>query len=253
MISKLPQQILDQLSVEEKALYTVYNNAASRNIRDYNADATAARRKNLEESLSALREMVEDLQGKYGDKGGPANDERFRNRKQALDWLRLQGYKISQGKFYQDCAAGNPATARDGSLSRYHVVLYGQGLDVERRGEPESACYAAEKERLEVEKLRYEVARREMEARREDGRWMMRDDAWMAIAALLGTLIDSLRHHFHVNQDRLVYLAAGEHGRGPEVYTGCEEIMAAAFNEVSGRRIEGIFSENKEEKNNDEQ
>ena len=75
--------------------------------------------------------MQENIQSIPAEAG--INLERFVNRKQALDWLKAQGYKVSQGKFYQDCAAGFPAVRKDGTVSRYQVMQYGQQLDIETR------------------------------------------------------------------------------------------------------------------------
>ena len=49
--------------------------------------------------------------------------ERFRNRKEALLWLQSRG-QISQGKFYQDCAAGLLTIYQDKSLSKFQVSEY---------------------------------------------------------------------------------------------------------------------------------
>lgn len=53
--------------------------------------------------------------------------ERFRNRREALDWLQVR-VQISQGKFYQDCAAGLLTIHPDKSISKFQVVEYGESL-----------------------------------------------------------------------------------------------------------------------------
>lgn len=206
---------------------------------------------NWDAARTAYDEAVERFTARYLPESAPAPEgERFANRKQALNWLQAQGYKVSQGKFYQDCAAGFPALHRDGSVSRYQVMQYGQQLDVERRGSTDTTDYSAESDRLRTEKLRHEVAKLEIEARKEDANWLRREDAWAAIAALVGTLLDSLRHHLHSGQGRLIHLAAGDPARGPELYEGCEELVAKAFNEVAtSGELRVAFAQQQEEKN----
>jgi len=170
--------------------------------------------------------------------------ERFINRKQGLNWLHAQGYKVSQGKFYQDCQAGFPVLHRDGSISRYQVMQYGQQLDLETRG---TALISGGQDADEARKIKADADIKEMQAnkmrREEDAEWLHADAAWMAIAGLLGVLKDSLRHHFHAGQGELIHLAGGDPARGPEVYESCEEIMARAFNEVARmEKIEGVFA-----------
>ena len=166
--------------------------------------------------------------------------ERFVNRKQALNWLNAQGYKISQGKFYQDCAAGFPEIHRDGSVSKYQVMQYGQQLDVSSRSlvpdssrENVSRKLAAEAEMAEMKAARMK--------RDEDALWLHADTAWAQMAALVGTLRDCIRHHFHTAQNELVHVAGGNMDRNHEVYEFCDDIVNRAFNEVAGSSIDIKF------------
>ncbi|KJS02223.1 MAG: hypothetical protein VR65_06140 [Desulfobulbaceae bacterium BRH_c16a] len=166
--------------------------------------------------------------------------ERFVNRKQALNWLAAQGYKISQGKFYQDCAAGFPELHRDGSISRFQVMQYGQQLDVSAR----SVAPDASREN-EARKAKADADMAEMKAERmrrdEDAEWLHADQAWAAIAGILGTLRDCIRHHFHAGQNDLVQVAGGDMNRNSEVFEFCDDIVNKAFNEVAGESINVTF------------
>ncbi len=211
----------------------------------YQKLATKETKANWDAARAAYDETLARFTGRYFPEEAPAPEgERFANRKQALNWLQAQGYKISQGKFYQDCGAGFPSLHRDGSVSRFQVMQYGQQLDVESRG---AAGVPTGQDDYESRKAKADAEIKEMQAakmrKEEDADWLHADAAWMAIAGLLGVLKDSLRHHFHAGQGELIHLAGGDQGRGPEVYEGCEEIMARAFNEVSGMgKIEGVFA-----------
>lgn len=169
------------------------------------------------------------------------SDDRFKNRKEALVWLQSRG-QISQGKFYQDCERGLITIHADKTISKWQVMEYAEKVFGPVREVTPSADTAAKKERLEIEKLELEVEKRKLENRKEDDKWLHKEEAWSQMAAIIGTLRDSLRHHFHVGQAHIIHLAGGDQTRGPEVYEGAEEILARAFNEVvSAGRIEGMF------------
>lgn len=247
------QKILDhpEVSALDKNELTMYHNAVIELMRDYQQQKSAAVKKDLDAAREGLKECVDRLYSRYFPEDAPAPEgERFKNRKQALNWLQAQGYKISQGKFYQDCEAGFPATHRDGSVSRYQVLQYAQQRDVERRSTPEDSY--ADRDKDDARKAKAEADIKEMQAERErrqmDRDWIHRDEAWAQLAALVGTLRDTIRHQLHVGQAQIIHLAGGEPTRGPEVYEGMEEILARAFNEVlAAGRIEGLFDDNQED------
>lgn len=213
----------------------------------YGKAPTRQTKDNWDAARSALEETVERLLAKYlPDEQPPPEGERFANRKQALNWLRAQGYKVSQGKFYQDCVAGFPALHRDGTVSRYQVMQYGQQIDVSARSEPRFD-QSARREDLEIRKLEAEVMEKESKARREDSRWLLKEDAWAAVAALLSILQDGIYHHLHEGQGLLVHLAGGDPVREAEVFEAAVGMVGRAFDELAGARIEGMFAENVEE------
>jgi len=166
--------------------------------------------------------------------------ERFVNRKQALNWLNAQGYKISQGKFCQDCKSGFPDIHRDGSVSKYQVMQYGQQLDISSRS------IAPDQSREdEARKAKAEADMAEMKAERmrreEDLLWLHADHAWAALAGVVGALRDCLRHHFHQGQNEIIHIAGGDSGRNHEVFELCDEIVNRAFNEVAGGAVDVEF------------
>lgn len=162
------------------------------------------------------------------------NADRFVNRKQALNWLRAQGYKVSQGKFYTDCKEGFPEVGGDGSVSKFQVLEYGQQLDVATR----SALPGELSRENELRKAAAEADIAEMKAERmrreEDVDWLHASTAWAAVAAVVGSLRDALRHHFHLAQGELVQAAGGDLERRHELYEACETAINDAFNEVAG-------------------
>ena len=237
-------RLVEAATAQDKLELQLVHNGRVEAMRSYQKSAGKETKANWDAARLAYDEAIERFTARYFPELVPAPEgERFTNRKQALNWLHAQGYKVSQGKFYQDCTAGFPAPHRDGSVSRYQVMQYGQQLDLATRALPQ----AMGQEEDESRRAKAEADIKEMQAnkmrREEDAQWLHTDAAWAAVAAILGVLKDSLRHHFHSGQGNLVHLVGGDQGRSGELCEGCEAIVAAAFNEVAGMdRIEGIFA-----------
>lgn len=70
--------------------------------------------------------------------------ELFKNRFEALQWLRQKG-QISQGKFYQDCAAGLVTIYPDKTVSKFSVAMYAENhfSKFVRQAPPKSSAGAA--------------------------------------------------------------------------------------------------------------
>jgi hypothetical protein len=177
----------------------------------------------------------------------PVPQERFASRKKALVWLNENGMKVSQGKFYQDCAGGYPTVYDDKTVSKFEVMEYGQKLqnnDPESMGEEEKRKHEREDERR---KAKAEADMAEMKAekmrREQDSEWLHASTAWAAVAGVTGALRDSLRYHFHASQEKIVHVAGGDANRTYEVYEFCEDIVNKAFNDVAGSSVDVQFKD----------
>jgi len=240
------QTLLDVVAEADKKDLVLAHNARIQTMQAYQTKPG----KDTRADMAAAREEYDDtiarLTAVYFPQDTPAAEgERFKNRKQALNWLQAQGYKVSTGKFYQDCDAGFPNIHKDGSLSRYQTMQYGQQLDIERRGagpvDPGNGREADEARKIKADADKSEMQAEDMR-REQDKKWLHQESAWEALAALVGVLRDSLRHQFHVGQTHIIHLAGGDPVRAPEVYEACEELIGRAYNEVlASGRIEGIF------------
>lgn len=172
--------------------------------------------------------------------------ERFKNRKQAHVWLQGQGYKISRGKFYQDCKGGFPAVAKDGSVSKFQTLTYGQKLATTFQAE--SAVINTGED--DARKTRADADMAEMKAekmrREQDTQWLHAADAWATVAGLMGTLRDCVRHHLYAGQSDVVLMAGGDQSRSQEVFGLMDEFVDRAFNEVAGKKIEIVFEKDED-------
>lgn len=172
--------------------------------------------------------------------------ERFPSRKKGLDWLRSHGHKISTGKFYQDCKAGFPAVADNGSVSKYQVLTYGLALNKQVRPDidaMDSREYDLRKSKADAKIAEIKAARMEREA---DKLWLHADDAWSLLAGLLGNLRDCVRHHLYTGQREVVFTAAGEQDRSQEVFEFMDSLVDKAFNETAGESVNIRFEKNRD-------
>jgi hypothetical protein len=208
--------------------------------KDTKADYDAAR--------DLHKETLERLWLQYFPEEAPAPEgERFRNRKQAFDWLKSQGYKVSQGKFYGDCEAGSPAVHKDGSVSRFHVMQYGQQLDLERKSSDPDSQKADEADlRKRIAEAEIAERKNEREKRQMDSEWLNRSDALTQMAAIMGKTRAALRRRFSSTYQEVVKKCGGDHNRGNEVNEYQDSLIRQAFNEVAGNgKIEGMLIKHK--------
>lgn len=191
------------------------------------------------------QETLDRLTRDYFPEDVPAPEgERFKNRVQALNWLQGQGYKVSQGKFYGDCKAGFPAIHKDGTISRFQVLQYGQQLDIEKKGGK-----LADEQKADEADIRKRIAEAEMaerknerEKRQLDADWLHRPEAVLQVAALMGKIRASLRRRFYTGYPEVIRKCNGDQSRGNEVYEYMDNLALQALNEVAGNgRVEGIL------------
>lgn len=244
-MSQAIERLREVADAEDKAELAMAHNGLIAAMRAYNARAGRNTKEDYEAALALRDTVVSKLTTRYFPEETPVEEgERFKNRKQAWGWLQAQGYKVSVGKFYGDCDDGFPSIHRDGTVSRFQVMQYGQQLDVERRvdARPDNDREANEARKVkadaDIAEMRVERERREM-----DNEWLRKPDAWAALAALVGTLLDALRHELHQGQGELVLAAGGNQNNGPQVYEAAEVIIGRAFNAVVARdRLQVVFS-----------
>ncbi len=172
-----------------------------------------------------------------------AEPEYFKTRKEAYDWLIAEGYKVSSGKFYSDIKNnGFPVVNRDKTVSKYQVMVYARQLAEETRPdisaiERSEHLHRKEKADAEMAEMKAEKMRRE-----QDTLWLHADEAWSALAAVVGNLRDAIRREIHSKQVEIVLAAGGETHRAPEVYEHVDGIVDKAFNEVARAGIEVEWS-----------
>lgn len=175
------------------------------------------------------------------------SEDRFKNRKEALAWLQTKG-QISTGKFYQDCQDGKVAVATDKTLSKFQVAEYAEKVFGFAKPATPSYERSDKMAELELREQELKVEKMELANRKEDAAWLQKEEAWAQMAAVIGTLRDSLRHQIHIGSVAIIHAAGGDPSRGPEVYEQAEELISRAFNEViSAGRIGVMFAKGEDQ------
>lgn len=159
---------------------TVLAAAAAKAESEYRQAPTKA---NLDAWQAALRELKA---GAAPEAPAPAPEaERAYTAKEALEYLRAQGWKCGKSKLYDDTAAGVIGRGKDGRYTRRALDDYGPRcgpLTGESREEGDRRL-AREKQEHEVRKLAAEADRRQLQLGRERGELISRADAERALAA----------------------------------------------------------------------
>lgn len=163
----------------------------------------------------------------------------FKNRKEAADWLRDNGYPIGQSKFYNDCPGIVPVN-EDKTVSKFLVLQY--AMAEQRKiagGGSASIAVAADAAEADLRKKQAEAEIAERKARRmareEDEEWLHAADAWAMLAGLINQIRASSRHHVFSARREIIDIAKGNQDYADAVYQYIEELLDAAMNEVAGK------------------
>jgi len=229
-------QILEVAGQTDKNEISILHGAFIKTTTSYKKDPTAARKKDWDSAKEGLSNILNRLHAKYFPESAPSPEgERFVDRKQALNWLTAQGYKVSRSKFYDDCRDGFPAVHRDKSVSRFQVMQYAQQLDIKRRStNGASGCDTSEDE---ARKLKADADQSVMKAdamRREmDRKWILRESAEEETCVWVSRLRDAVAYQLDKALLAIIHGCGGKPERQSEVKAILDSAMASACNEIA--------------------
>lgn len=221
---------------QDKAEISLLHNAVLGRMSAYKDKPTRANKIDWDAAKEGLADLTNKLWPKYFPEDAVTPDpQRFERQKDALEWLRAKGYKVSGGKFSNDWNGGK-VKVHQGGVSFAALLEYAATLDVDHKKIANSEQRAARKDDLEIRQLELKNEKFELENRKEDSRWILRETATDSTAALLVLLRSALRHHFGVKTPVIVLAAAGDPARAVEVESVLQETISAAFNELASTR-----------------
>jgi len=232
------EQLRQHCTKDEAAELTVAYNGRIKAMQAYQQSPGKATKDDLQAATDYLQQVLDRLRAKYMPDQAPAPEgERFVNRKQAYDWLIAQGYKVSRGKFYNDCAAGFPRIHRDKTISRFEILQYAQQLDVSRRSDLDLSDLARQREDAETRKAIADAQKAEIQAaemqRALDKKWMLREDAQLETCAWTSLLRDAIAYRIAQSVPAIIHAAGGNLDHTPDVQAVIDQAITDACNDIA--------------------
>ncbi len=125
----------------------------------------------------------------------------FKTRKEALFWLREQGYKLSHGKFYGDSRKGLLVLQKNGSVKEQHLMEYVTRTNVPQYGKTNKKVNALDDLEIKIKKAKLEGLELTNESKKrknevEEGKLILREDKEMEVIAAISLFYTYLRHEF---------------------------------------------------------
>lgn len=257
-MSALKERGATQLELHILALYA---GQVQQSMQELQEVSSPAARNSLEDAIQRYEALVSKLEAKYPPPGQhetapqprTAGDsetetpEYFANRREAWQWLHEQGLQMGESTFYRRIGTpGFPRLTPDKRLSRWECSEFLRLQQVEGNASP-GGVYATDelvqrKLLADTEAAEYTagLARQKLERliKETDKTWMARREAYAMLAAIIGTLRDTVLHHLHHNQLAFCAAVCGEDARAPELYEALAAAVNTAFNEVASRPLQ---------------
>ena len=238
-------RLMAVVTAEERVDLLLAWNGNTTAMQEYKNTPGSRSRSDMASAREYLQQVTDLLADRYFPKEvavDPAARELFKNKNKALEWLKSEGYKISQGKFSQDCQAGEVMVYPDGRVSRASVHEYAgrlNGRGGQAAGESVAMALVTEqKMRDEARITRATAERREKEneeyLKALDKKWILRDDALREIACLIGGIQNAFFLTVHKRTSEIILKSGGKQERFADVCEYLEEhLVKEAFNTAS--------------------
>ncbi|MFZ7126396.1 MAG: hypothetical protein ACOWWM_09625 [Desulfobacterales bacterium] len=203
------EKILEHGSEDERVRITTLYNASITTLKTYQDDNSRANLQNWQAAEDALTKAVDVVR----DRIWPTEPV-LKDRKAALGWLKEQGYKISVGKFYQDCGKGLCVVGQDGTIRESALIAYSSQYlkRIETEGGDSDPL---QKQKLEVEIRRQLIKEQEDQLRleKEQGKWLLRSDFSRELAARAGVLEQGLKNFLRTRMTDVVGMCGGDQAK----------------------------------------
>ena len=163
------------------------------------------------------------------------NIEKFSNRKKAYLWLIEQGLKISERKFYNDCASGCPALGSDKTLSKFEVSQY--LISQKKTYRPKKSEFSSIREEADTRKAIADAEKAEIQTgqlqRELDKKWILREDADLETCAWVSLLRDSITNRINQSLPTFIHSVGGYLDRLADGRAVMDQAITDACNDIS--------------------
>jgi hypothetical protein len=235
MLDKLPQEIIDGLSISDKSEYAVYYNAVINTLRSYNTKPTSANKKNWDTARAALEEFSEKLTAPTSIS---ANPDTFATQQEILTYLKAAGYKIEKSAL-SNHVRSRLLIKKSGTYRRKDVDNYaGLHLQSGATGQTVADKKTAD---LQERKLRAEIGRTEEQHKRAiierealEGKLIPRAEVELELAGRAVALEAGYDHMVYTMAAGLVELVDGDQAKVDRLITAMLEAKNEWLNQYAG-------------------
>lgn len=233
------EKLFEVAGTADKAELGILNNAVIDRMNAYKKEPTKAHKQDWDAAKDGLKEIIERLWPVYFPEAAAASGDAgiFHRQKDAFAWLKEKGYKVSSGKFSNDCNNGKVTLQPGGkAILLADLVKYAATLDIDSKKMASAEQRSAQKDELDIDIKKEQLKKIQAENRKEDRRWILREESEEQAAALLVILRDTLRHHGNEQTHPVILAAGGDPSRALEVEAAIQQIFTLAFNEIANSR-----------------
>ena len=204
----------------------------------YQNDASLSNLKSWQAAEAALDEFIGGLKNKN-------DSEALRNRVAAVEYLKRNNIRISKTKLYRDADTGKLRVQPDGSILLSDIELYARAyLTPKQKASMNAEIEALQKEKLELEsnRLREQIAKLVWDREKEAGRYLLRSDFEMELAARAAVLQTTLQQMAATKAYDWIAVCKGEHSKAPDMAAMVKaEIDEALNNYASTDSFQVVF------------
>jgi hypothetical protein len=207
----------------------------------YQKDPSAANLKNWQLAETALVDFVSQV------KSASAERPAFSNKYAVYMSIKEDGLKVSKSKLYKDADKGLLRVQPDGSVFLSDVELYKRAyLSLKQKAGGNKVIEDLQKEKLEkeIKKLDEQNAKLAWDREKESGKYLLKSDFEMELAARAAVLETSLRQMASTKAYEWIAICRGDYTKSADMAAMVTAEIGAVLNDyASTERFQVIFVE----------
>jgi hypothetical protein len=170
----------------------------------------------------------------------------FAKRKDALEYLKKQGFKIGKSKFYGDCKKGRCKLQDDGKILEKDLMRYVKSACLVRLSTLEDkgrSGISELRQQKELEKLEEDILAKRRRREVDEGNWIPRSAFELELAARAAIFEAGQRHMLHSRVGEWCSLLKGDPSAIPLVLEDMEKSLNRQLTDYADlRRFQVLFT-----------
>ena len=162
----------------------------------------------------------------------------FKNLREAVAYLRGEGWKISQSTLYKHQREGKIKTEPDGSYTQKAILRYAKGYLTTQETKRKLADEELQRRKTKAEIQRNEELAKSARIKRmaQEGLYVLRADFDLELAARAAVLENGLKFAVQTYAGEWVEVVGGDHGRTGDLIQSMNDAIDRTLNEYSNLR-----------------